>query len=90
MSEEAMLAFLNRGLWLAAKCTAPVLGIGGAVGMIMALLQAATQINETAVTFVPKLAAIGLVFVFLGPWLTDQLVAYHEELFEAIATVHTP
>lgn len=90
VSEEAMLGFLSRGLWVAAMCTAPVLAIGGGVGLIMALLQAATQVNETAITFVPKVAAVALVLVVLGPWLTDQLVRYYAELFESIATVRTP
>lgn len=90
MSEDVMLGFLNRGLWVAAMCTAPLLAVGGGVGLVMALLQAATQVNETAVTFVPKVAAIGLVMVFLGPWLTDQLVRYNTELFEAIAEVRNP
>lgn len=90
MNEQAMLDVLNRGLWVAAMCTAPVLAIGGGVGLLMALLQAATQVNETAVTFVPKITAIGIVLAFLGPWFTDQLVRYHTELFEMISTIRTP
>lgn len=90
MSEEMMLGFLNRGLWIAAMCTAPILAIGGGVGLLMALLGAATQVNETAVTFVPKVASVAIVLVILGPWLTDQLVRYHQELFESLAQVHTP
>lgn len=89
MTEEVMLGVLNRGLWIAAICTAPVLAIGGGVGLLMALIQAATQVNETSVTFVPKIAAIGIALAFLGPWFTDQLVRYNAELFEMIATVHT-
>lgn len=90
MSEEMMLGFLTRGLWVAAMCTAPILAIGGGVGLLMALLGAATQVNETAVTFVPKVASVALVLVFMGPWLTDQLVRYHQELFDTIAQVRTP
>lgn len=90
MSEEMMLGFLNRGLWVAAMCTAPILAIGGGVGLLMALLGAATQVNETAVTFVPKVASVALVLVFMGPWLTDQLVRFHQELFETVAQVRTP
>ena len=89
MNEQMMLNILTRGMWVATMCTAPLLAIGGGVGLLVALVQAATQLNEPALTFVPKLAALGIALVFLGPWLTEQLVMYNVELYKLISEVRT-
>lgn len=61
------------------------LGVGMSVGLILSIFQAATQIQEQTLTFVPKLAAIALVFFFFGPWMADQLVEYTTKTLEQIA-----
>lgn len=87
MTPDAMLEVLNRAIWTAAECAGPLLVIGGATGMIMAVFQAATSINENSLTFVPKLAALGGSVMFLGGWLVDKMVSLNVELYEMIATV---
>lgn len=87
MTEDQMLQILTRGLWVATLCIAPLLAIGGGVGLLVALIQAATQLNEPAISFVPKLAALGVALVFLGPWLTDIVTGFHIELYQMIAEV---
>jgi len=57
------------------------------VGLLMALVQAATQLSEPALTFVPKLAARGAALMWLGPWLLQKLVAFNVEMYEGIALI---
>ncbi len=87
MSEQEMLDVMNRGIWVAIQCCGPLLAIGGVVGLFMALVQAATQLNETSLTFVPKLAALAFAMAMLGPWLLDQLVSYNTDIYNMIASV---
>ncbi|TPV95491.1 MAG: flagellar biosynthetic protein FliQ [Myxococcales bacterium FL481] len=87
MSPDAMLAVLNRAIWTAAECVGPLLVIGGATGLVMAVLQAATSVNENSLTFVPKLAALGGAFVLMGSWIVDKLVAFNVEVYEMIAAI---
>jgi flagellar biosynthetic protein FliQ len=59
----------------------PVLGAGLVTGVIMSIFQAVTQVQEASLSFVPKLAALLLVFAFLGHWMLAQLVGYTVTLF---------
>ena len=61
--------------------------IGGGVGLLMALVQAATQLSEPALTFIPKLAAVMIAMLFMGPWAMAKLTAFYVELYEMIGTV---
>jgi flagellar biosynthetic protein FliQ len=64
----------------------PLLLISVLVGLVIAILQAATQVHEQTLTFVPKLIAIGLVLLLMGPWMIAQITDYTQRLFEFIAT----
>jgi flagellar biosynthetic protein FliQ len=55
-----------------------------AVGLIIAMFQAATQINESTLTFVPKLIIIGLVLLFMGPWMLQMFLDYFQALIRDI------
>ncbi|MBN1410617.1 MAG: flagellar biosynthesis protein FliQ [Spirochaetales bacterium] len=63
---------------------APVLLIGMAVGLIISIFQATTSIQEQTLTFVPKIAAILLSLVFLGPWIFGSMVQFTVKLFNTI------
>lgn len=52
----------------------PILGVGLLVGVLISIVQAATQINEQTLTIVPKLFVVGLTIMFLMPWLVDHVV----------------
>jgi flagellar biosynthetic protein FliQ len=54
------------------------------VGLLIGMLQAATQINEMTLTFVPKLLVVGLVITFAGPALLKALISYATRLFQSI------
>jgi len=76
VSQEAMI--------VAVKLTAPVLLPSLAIGLIIAMFQAATQINETTLTFVPKLIVIGLVLLVAGPWMLQVFLDYFQDLIKEI------
>jgi flagellar biosynthetic protein FliQ len=69
---------------VAVKLTAPVLLPSLAVGLIIAMFQAATQINESTLTFVPKLIIIGLVLLIMGPWMLQMFLDYFQALIRDI------
>ena len=69
---------------MAVKLTAPVLLPSLAVGLIIAMFQAATQINESTLTFVPKLIIIGLVLLIMGPWMLQLFLDYFQDLIRDI------
>ena len=76
VSQDAMI--------VAVKLTAPVLIPSLVVGLIIAIFQAATQINETTLTFVPKLIVIGLVLLIVGPWMLQTFLDYFQGLIREI------
>jgi len=61
----------------------PIVIISMAVGLVISILQAATQINEATLTFVPKLVVVALVLIILGPMMAGQLTDFTRFVFEA-------
>ncbi len=59
----------------------PVLLMGLCVGLLIAVFQAMTQLQEQTLTFVPKIAAMAFAAMFLGPWLATRMLEYAAELF---------
>lgn len=64
--------------------SAPTLITALVVGLIISIFQAATQINESTLQFVPKLIAMFLVLILLGPWMLQYLIDYIQRLFGSI------
>jgi len=62
----------------------PMLMVTLAVGLFISIFQAATQINEMTLSFIPKLLAVGAALVLLGPWLISTMVDYMTLLFSQI------
>lgn len=69
---------------IAVKLTAPVLLPSLAVGLIIAMFQAATQINEATLTFIPKLIVIGAVLMIMGPGMLQLFLDYFQGLIRDI------
>jgi flagellar biosynthetic protein FliQ len=65
----------------------PMLGVGLALGVVIGIFQAVTQIHEQTLTFVPKFIGIALVLLFLMPWMLIKLVEYTYGLFDMIGAV---
>jgi len=67
--------------------SAPLLGVGFVVGLVIGIFQAATSINEQTLSFIPKLVALGLTLAILGGWMINTLVDYTRVLFGRIPTL---
>ncbi len=67
--------------------SAPMLIIGLVVGLVVSIFQAATQINEQTLSFVPKIIAVFITILFFGPWLIKLLTTFTIGLFETMATL---
>ncbi len=79
-----VLTMGQEALWTLFMVSAPVLGVVLVVGLLISLFQAVTQINESTLTFIPKLIAAMLVFALAGPWMLNVLIDYIRRTIEAI------
>lgn len=73
MNEVALFDMWQQALRTAAVVSAPFLATALGIGLLMSLLQAATQMQENAIAFVPKLIGISTVLALTGPWALDEL-----------------
>jgi len=87
MSPELVINIVQNALYILVIVSAPVLLVSLVVGLLVSVLQAATQINEMTLTFIPKLLAMFLVLVLAGPWMLNTLVEYTTRLFQSIPSV---
>ena len=76
MSIDAVRELMQRALLLATEIAAPFLIATLVIGLLVGVLQAATQVQEAALGFIPKLAVVGLLVVLAGPWTLDRMVAF--------------
>ena len=84
MDPQAVLTIGQNALFMLLMVAAPVLGTVLVVGLVISLFQALTQINESTLSFVPKLVAAMAVFAWAGPWMLNILVEYIRRTIEAI------
>lgn len=75
---------LQQALWAAVLVGGPIVVGTTVVGLIVSVLQAATQINEATLTFVPKLVLTALILVIAGPWMIGQLMTFTRVVFRAM------
>jgi flagellar biosynthesis protein FliQ len=81
MTDAGVLDLTQRAVAVALMICAPILGIGLLVGLVVSVFQAATQIQEMTLTFVPKIVAVAGVLVFFGPWMLRSMVNFTTKLF---------
>ena len=84
MSEDTVIQLVVGAVELALKVGLPLLLIGLAVGLVISVFQAITQIQEQTLTFIPKILATVAVLIIGGPWMLDQLLSYTADLWGAI------
>ena len=84
MSEQAIVDVLRAAFVVAMKLAAPLLLVSLGVGLIISVFQAATQIHEQTLTFVPKLIVIGVVLILLAPWMMTVIKEYVISTFHNI------
>jgi flagellar biosynthesis protein FliQ len=84
MSPETVVTVGRHALEMTLMLAAPLLLTALAVGLIVGIFQAATQINEMTLSFIPKLLAMAAVLAITGPWMLRSLVEYTRNLIESI------
>lgn len=87
MTPESVLTLAHRAMYVALLITAPPLVISLVVGLLVSFFQAATQINEATLSFIPKLFAIAVTLVLIGPWMLAKMLDYMRHMFTSIPTL---
>jgi flagellar biosynthesis protein FliQ len=81
MTPESVMSMAHQAMYVALILAAPLLLVALVVGLVVSLFQAATQINETTLSFIPKLLAIAVTLVIAGPWMLSTLLDYMRQMF---------
>ena len=84
MDSQSVLTVGQQGLTMLLMVSAPLLIVVLLVGLIVSIFQAATQINESTLSFVPKIVAAVAVLVIAGPWMLATLVEYIQRTLKAL------
>jgi flagellar biosynthetic protein FliQ len=84
MNADTIVNLGQQAVIVTVELTAPILLSTLAVGLLIAMFQAATQINEMTLTFVPKLIIMALIMLLAGSWMLEVLVDYTRNLFHDI------
>jgi len=87
MTPETVTTIGQQALWVTIMIAAPLLGSALAVGLLVGMIQAATQINEMTLSFIPKLLVLVMALVVAGPWMLSVIVNYTRALLEQIPSL---
>lgn len=84
MNSQTVLSLSQNALETAVLVSAPLLLTALVIGLVVSILQAATQINEATLSFIPKLLGVFAATIIAGPWMVQVLVDYTQRLFTSI------
>jgi flagellar biosynthesis protein FliQ len=87
MTPESVLTIGREAIQVTLLISAPMLLVALGVGLIVSIFQAATQINESTLSFIPKLVAVFLTIALAGSWMLAQLTDYTRQLFISLPTM---
>lgn len=87
MDVDLVVDMAQDALFTLLLTAAPMLLVGMAVGLVISIVQAATQVNEMTMTFVPKIVAVMVTGVLFLPWIVAQLTTFTQEMFARITAV---
>ena len=87
MSEMMIIDLGRKTLMMILVLSGPMLLLSLVVGLIVSVFQAATQINEMTLTFIPKLVAMGLALLFFLPWMLQMFKGFFTDLMELIPSM---
>lgn len=85
MNPDSVMTMGRHAMEVTLMIAAPLLLVALGVGLIVSIFQAATQINETTLSFIPKLVGIFVTLIVAGPWMLGVLGDYMREVFTSIA-----
>ena len=81
MTETSLIELARRGMLVTIELAMPILMVTLIIGVLISIFQAATQIQETTLTFVPKIVALVIAFALMGPWMLSVIVHFTSSLF---------
>ena len=81
MTPEMVIAFARQSIEIALLISLPMLGVGLGVGVVVSIIQAATQIQEMTLSFIPKIVSIFLALLISFPWIMDKMITYTRDVF---------
>lgn len=84
MTPESVMTMGRHAVEITILVSAPMLMVALAIGLVVSIFQAATQINETTLSFIPKLVGIFVAMIIAGPWMLSVMLDYMKELFTGI------
>ncbi len=81
MTPDFIVGFARQAIEMALTIALPMLLVGMTVGILVSVIQAATQIQEMTLTFVPKIIAMFTALIFAFPWIMNKMMTYTTNLF---------
>jgi len=81
MTPDFVVGFARQSIELALMIAMPMLGVGLFVGITVSIIQAATQIQEMTLTFIPKVVSIFIALLIAFPWMLDKMTSFTRNLF---------
>lgn len=86
MNEGTVIGIARDAMWVGLQVGAPVLLVTLVLGIGVSILQAATQVNDPNLTFVPKVIGVAAAMLILGPWMMETMVGFSSTLFANMAS----
>lgn len=84
LSEGQIITIAQQAIYTGIIIAAPMLGLGLIVGLIVAVFQATTQINEQTLVFIPKILAVAIALLLFGPWIIKTMTEFTTNLYDSI------
>ncbi|WP_291330059.1 flagellar biosynthesis protein FliQ [Desulfovibrio sp. UCD-KL4C] len=81
MTPEFVIGFARQSIELSLTLALPMLGVGLVVGIFVSIIQAATQIQEMTLTFVPKIVSMFIALLIAFPWIMDKMIDFTRNIF---------
>jgi len=81
VTPDFVVGFARQSIELTLMISLPLLGVGLSVGLIVSIFQAATQIQEPTLSFIPKIMAMFIALLIAFPWIMDKLLTFTREIF---------
>ncbi|MES2616115.1 MAG: flagellar biosynthesis protein FliQ [Bdellovibrionota bacterium] len=87
MSSQQIIDIILSTFYITIEISLPILSVALVVGLLISIFQAATQINESTLSFLPKIASIILVIIALSPWMLKKMTDYTHKLYDKIPEI---
>lgn len=88
MSSSLIMDVMQSAMVAGLKIGTPILLVSMVIGLVIAVFQAATQIHEQTLTFVPKLFVTAIILIILAPWMTEVMTDFVYYIFDIMTTIY--